>query len=380
MQDPRFDARAPLAAAIGLAMVGATIFVIQPLFLGTLMAERGFSAAQVGALAAMELGASTVSGIVAVVWITRWSWRVVAAVALLVSIAGNALSTQIADYTLLAGVRIVTAFFGISVAYVLGVTALGRSSRPERNFSLAVVGQVGFGALALFMGPLLTDRFGVAGVLAPAIALPAVVLALVRHLPRGRPASAASLPLPGARGSTSALTLLAVQVLWYVGLGAVWAFSERIGTDAGLDGATIGQALSVGMVASIAGSLTAMRLGIRFGREWPFALAVIAQAGSMLLFLLAAQEGLFFAAAVLFNLTWNFALPYLLGAIAVADASGRLTALVPAAQGLGLGLGPAVGGMLFDGHGIAAVVMMAGALNCAATMLYLLRQPRPRRR
>jgi hypothetical protein len=74
------------------------------------------------------------------------------------------------------------------------------------------------------------------------------------------------------------------------------------------------------------------------------------------------------------NLFWNFALPYLLGSIALFDKTGRLMVLIPAAQSAGFALGPIISGLLIVGtdYRVSAVVGAGAFVCCAAIVVPML--------
>ena len=76
----------------------------------------------------------------------------------------------------------------------------------------------------------------------------------------------------------------------------------------------------------------------------------------------------------LLNLFWNFALPYLLGSIALFDKTGRLMVLIPAAQSAGFAIGPMVAGLFIVGadYRVSALVAFVAFVCCAAIMLPML--------
>lgn len=101
---------------------------------------------------------------------------------------------------------------------------------------------------------------------------------------------------------------------------------------------------------------------------------MISSLGYMAFLVLMSQERSFpgfLLALCLFNVGWNFSLPFLMTVTANADPSGRFLALLPAAQTLGGALGPMLAGTLLVSSGeagvhaqlaVAALVAFAGFL------------------
>lgn len=367
-----------LVAALVLCTVGVTMFMIVPVFLGALVQHRSFSNSQVGILASIELAGASFAAVGAALWLPRVSWRWVSAAALLVAAVGAWLSAVITDFTGLVLLRFLTAFFGLGVVYALGMALVSRTDKPERNFGLVTVSQVLYSALALFTIPKWLEQWGMIGIAAPMTALALAGLLVVRWLPEG---GGQGEPTPSRNGtgdagpkasrSWPAMAGLGILALWYVGVGALWAFVELIGTSAGLEARAVGDALAIATLASLAGALLATWLGDRLGRKWPFAIAVALQVAMMPLFIQPSGWGIYLTAAIAFSATWNFAGPYLLGFIATSDETGRMSAIIPAAQGLGVGLGPIIGGVLADSRGLPAVVYLAAAVCLVAVGIFI---------
>jgi len=113
-----------------------------------------------------------------------------------------------------------------------------------------------------------------------------------------------------------AIVGLGVQVLWYLGIGAVWAFVERIGSASGLDGPSIGSALAISMGVGIVGALLASIVGNRWGQLRVYSLALVGQAAGIYMLTTELTWLSFTVALIIFNLFWNLGGPFLLGAIA----------------------------------------------------------------
>ena len=176
----------------------------------------------------------------------------------------------------------------------------------------------------------------------------------------------------GIRSGPAALTPvvrleLATLLLWNLGLGALWAFLDRIGRGMNLEGEIIGLALSLGLAFAVLGSAQAAWMSDRFGTRWPLWLMMVVHLSTFALLAGELPGWWFVATLAVFNYTWNLALPYLLGSIARADDTGSAAALIPAAQTAGNTLGPILGGMLAAGGGYTWVLLLPGV--CYALMI-----------
>jgi predicted MFS family arabinose efflux permease len=359
---------ASLLCVIVLGAVAVAGFNIQPMYLGALADHLGYSAEQLGVIAGLEVAGSALAGVAATAWVRRLDWRRVAFVALLALVGGNAVSAFVVDFPTMVVVRFLTGFFGVGTCYALSIAALGDTRATERNFGFAVVLQVGLAVVGFALLPAFIESGGAAVVFLALAGVALLLVPLTGLLPRGgrpdaaaRPAAVAS-PLP-----ISIWLALACQGVWYLGLGGVWAFVERIGVDAGLAGEDIGYALALGMTVGLLGAFASGAVADRLGRTGPFAVAMIGQVVSaVLLFSVDSTAGLVLAVC-LYNGSWNFALPYIFSLASLADSGGRLIVLMSTAQAAGLTFGAMAAGAVVGGLGVGVVPWM-GVLGALAAL------------
>ena len=353
-----------LAAAILLACAGASMFQVEPLYLGAIAVSMGLDEGQLGLLAGVELGGMVLGSVAAVFWITRLDWRYVAVGALVVLATGNLVSATVDDISTLMAVRLITGLFGSGTVYAVSLAVIGHVPNPDRAFGLAVAAMVVLTMAALFLLPMSISAWGASGVLVPLGLFALAATPAATRIPRGPATPAADAVPADAAPAFPVLLALAVQVAWYAGVGGVWAFIERIGTASGIELAPIGSALAIGMGVGAAGALLASAASGRWGRLPMFTLAMLVQVIALYALTTELAWSTFLLAAILFNVSWNFALPFLLGAIAARDPTGRFTVLIVAAQGLGVAIGPVIAGSLISGTGLAAASYF-GIVACA---------------
>jgi len=360
-----------LAIVVVLGAVAVAGFNIQPMYLGALADHLGLSAEQLGTLAALEIAGNALAGILATFWIRRWNWRRVALFALIALAIGNVASIYISDFALLTGVRFLTGFLGVGTNYALSIAALSDTHHTERNYSIAIVAHVSIAILGFTFLPSIIAESGVAAVFLPLGAIALLLIPFIRFLPNGgSPAEASEahdIPVP----RFAIWLALGCQAVWFLGVGGVWAFVERIGADAGIDAEGIGNALAIGMAVGLAGAFIAAAVADRFGRIAPFVVAMLGQV--LAVWMLADVEELngFIIAICLFNGTWNFALPYVFAMAALADTDGKLVVLMSTAQAVGLTFGAGIAGAVIGGYGLTAVTYQGVAAALAAMAIYV---------
>ena len=92
---------------------------------------------------------------------------------------------------------------------------------------------------------------------------------------------------------------------------------------------------------------------------------------SVVLLIFARSPLVFGAGAAIWGFSFFFVFPYLMGTMAVLDPRGRWAVAAGAAEVVGLGVGPVVGGLLVTGadYGVLAWFMIAGGLVSLALLM-----------
>ncbi|MEH6577663.1 MAG: MFS transporter [Amphritea sp.] len=355
-------------AGIVLGSFVLMVFLIQPLLIGAL-AGQGFSEADLGLLAASDLLGMAIASVLGLFWVKRLPWRPVALVGLLAVIGGNLLCIGQNDFASLIALRLL-AGLGAGSVVVLTFSIIARTSHPDRYTSFFIAFEVFSQAIAFTLMANIVTTQGINSLYYLFAGLAAVGVLLVAFVPHSgasealdESGSAVTEPV----GRSVLLLILAAMAIFFLAQSALWAFSERIGADAGLDAESIGNVLAITSLFAVAGALLAGWLDLRFGRVLPIAIAAIAQI--VLLALFQGEMSLVHYAIVfgLFGFFWNLGIPYQVGVLVSHDKELRFAALIPAFQGIGLALGPAMAGAFLGDGSYLPVNIIAGA----ALLLYL---------
>lgn len=365
-----------LLVLIWLPTIAAFVGNILPVFLGALAEVFDLDGRQLGLIAGAELGGTCLASLTAIFWFQRANLRQIATLSLLAGVTGNLITGFAADFVQLAVIRFFTGFFGSGMLYALVLGLIGQRKDPERTIALVVFVQVMSLAAGLSGIPLIMAHWQFQGVTVALALVFASGLPMLRFLSAraAPPLEAASTAL--SPGSSLAVALLLCLVLYCVGLNGLWAFLERIGAGTGHSMASIGNALALTSLFGAAGAGLAAFVGTRAGYITPLLAAIVSQAFCSLLLATSSDWGSFLVAVYLFNFCWNLALPYILGAIALADSSGRAMVLVPAAEMAGFALGPLLMGIaMTDGnYQLAAYASMIVFMASALLLLWFVRK------
>ena len=353
-------------------LVGPQAMIVQPAFVDGLVHQLGFSASQANYVAGSENLGKAVQSLLMMLLIATVNWRYLLYCALAVLIAGNLVCTLLDGYEAFRAVRFLTGMATgtiVPLCYVI----VGLTAAADRNFALILMSLMVYAAVVFYALPSVFEALGFTGLLLFFAAFASLGLLVVRNLPTsGRErteANATAVTLPWRfRGMA-----LATMFVYFVATFGVWACLSLIGKDGGLSETETSNALALSQFFGIGGAFAAMLLGSRFGRAWP--LAVGLGGGVAVLMLLGNFQSAagFMAAACLFNLLWNFSHPFLLGAQASFDRSGRQVTYATAMQMWGIAAGPAVAGWLLEDGAYADVILMS--TGCMVLALILIQAP-----
>ena len=346
---------------IVLGILNVAILFVAPVLIGAMVELLGFTEAQAGFVISAELVGMSLASLPALYWVTRVNWRRALLVALSFMILGNLLSTSVGSYIPLLVLRFLVGLAaGSSMAICLSI--IGTTGNPDRVFGLWVTGQLVFGALGLFLLPSLLPLLGYGFIYLLIAVLIVGLLFMLRFLPQQRSPVSGRESVQNSHYERSpcllrwaAAGLLSIFIC-YAGQYGVWAYLDRIGSTIGLAPDNIGKALSLATIVGIVGALGAAALHSRFGRFLPVALGSIVSIISMFFLLGDFDYAQYVAAACGFSFTFNFILPYLMACVVNVDMTGRLIVLSNIASGGGLGVGPAMAGILQHQSGYNAVI------------------------
>ncbi|MCR8923211.1 MFS transporter [Dasania sp. GY-MA-18] len=340
-------------SVLSLASIGAiaaAVILLLPLIVGALVDHLAMSEQAAGWVVAIDMAGYTLATVLAITWIHRCHWRQVTLLGMLAMIVGNILSMLLSSFEVLALVRFITGFAAGAVTAIV-VAAMGKTTNPDRAYGFWIVGQLLLGSAGFALLPNLIASYGPAAIFALLVVLLLLALSLIAFIPLAaadevKPSQAAT-----AKFKLTKLFIylaIAAILISYAGLTAVWSYVERIAVSAGFSSALIGYSLSIASLAGIAGGVAATLLGVRLGRVLPIVIALGSAVVGVLLLKLDFSHLLYTVSACLFLFGWNLMLPFFMGAIAAADSSSRVLALANAAIGVGLMLGPGVGGLFLS--------------------------------
>ncbi len=356
------DRNEPLSivAAIIVSVVGVFGLMTMPMAIGIYVDTLGFTLEQGNQIMIAEVAGGAIASILAIFWVSKINWRKAIFFALISVIVGNALTVIQTDAGLITLIRFVVGFLGQGTAFAIGISIIGNTSDPDRNFGFVIAAQVAFGVIALVVVRPLVDQFNsIGGMYLPLAILAAIAILFVKFVPEGAmqqeqhdAVDSGSLALP--------VTGLVAMLIWCCGLGAIWMFVERIAVDGGMESVVALRAIAISSAVAIAGALAAAALAAKgVGRFLPVTIALLGQM-AVVWFIQGEMSWLeLVIKASIFQVFWNMTGPFLMGAIAASDTRGKVAVLIPAAQTSGFFIGPAIAGQFMAEAGLSAVNLTA---------------------
>jgi MFS family permease len=356
----------PLRSFVSVAAgftAAQTSVTASPYFLGALISGGRLSASSAGALYAIEMTAFAVAMLLVAPRINRLTLRSVAAVGMLLIVAGQLGSAFASCEALLAVLRSAVGL-GSGLMSASATAAGARTAAPERAYSVATaVMTMAFAGLYLALAGAshLGGSVGMFWLLAAFTAALIPLVLLVGDSPGTAGELAPSAPLIGEtwRFLLPGLTALAAMLAFNYGALAVWPFTEQIGEHIGLSIDRISVLTAIGSALASLGGAVATWLGTRFGRLAPLTVGLLLQGlGSVAVCHAHSEYGFLLTYAWYLGL-WYFCYAHILSVAAAVDPPGRLAVLTGMGYPVSSALGGLSAGFLIESYSLRSVGWLA---------------------
>jgi len=353
--------RRSLIAMGAFAMAGNTPLVVQPMVVGAMVDLLGLTERQAGIVASVELVGLTLGilGLMRAMVSAPRSALAVFAIATIVS--ANLMTCFVSSFMWLLPMRFLSGI-GAAAAFCVYLNMAASDEHPEHVFAIVNAISIAYSGILTLIAPYLLHAAGLPGVfltlsLIAALALPAIPW-IVRY---GPSVPQAPLETRFATLPSQIVALLAMMLLLYTGHGAIWAYQERIGVAAGLDGHAVGKWIGLSMLVwGVGGSLLARFMSMSIGRMWPQAISLGTSCLAVLFLVYGSTPVAFAASCGLIAFSWFYGLPYQMGLLAARDPKGRAALAGVMMSTGGMALGPAMAALLIAGRGHWPIGVFAG--------------------
>lgn len=353
------ESRTSLAALIVIGTGAMTSATLSPVMLGLFIDELHLTAAQASLALAAENGAYALGLVLFYLVLHRARRSLLAAIGLGVMIATSLLTAKAGGFVPLLAIR---AAFGLAMGFTASTVFAAYAGRadPQRVWAIATFVNLTYAALLLTLSGWIAQTFGLTGIVAVLAMVAVIGLACTRLIPSAAQEARAKVMESGWTINRPAICGTLALLCLYAGHTTLWSFQERMGLAVGLNRSQVGVLLGISVLGAIAGALLSMTAGHRFGQRLPNALAFAGLIASALLLAIPVMAA-YVAGAVIVKTAWFFGLPFILGALARLDRSGRWSSMGAALLALGSAVGPAIGATL-AGYGAHMIGFLAAAL------------------
>jgi predicted MFS family arabinose efflux permease len=374
-----FDGWRSLTIGIYMALAGYAVMVGMPVISTLWVNELGFTEEQVGFVASADLFGLAFGAVIAYFVVARYDRRILTIAAASFAITANLLCIYFQSFEATLLLRL-AAGLGAGLYTGIAVATIGGHSRPAFAFGLELFAFAGSQGIELKFLPYLSiEEMYIA-----LAATFAVGLLFISWLPR-RPADASldvEVDVAEADGKHHVehkhvpayvpwLVLTAV-VFTYINIGAYWTYIELATVDSAASPEWVASMLVYTSVFSVIGCLFAVLLSNRYGLARPLLLTLIFQASIVIMLVFGITNYSVAFSMFAFNFCWIFVDIYQAATIANVDRSGRYVSLLPAAQGFGNGLGPAMAATVLSwGFGYNGIFIMCASASIIAMLVYL---------
>ncbi len=374
-----FDDWRSLTIGIYMALTGYAVMVGMPVISTSWVNNLGFTDDQVGFVAGIDQLGFAFGAVVAFFTVAKYDRRTLTVYAAIVAIVANLLCTYYQSYEFTLGLRCV-AGVGAGLFTGIAVATIGGHSRPAFAFGIELFAFAFSQAGELWLLPYLSIEgmyFAFAGSFI-------IAILFIRWLPR-RPADAAldvEVDVKEQSGQHHVehrhvpawvpwLVLTAV-VFTYIDIGGYWAYVElaTVGTAAEPD--WVAEMLVYTSFFSLIGCLFAVLLSNRYGLSRPLLVTLVFQASIVVMLVFGITNLTVTISMFAFNFCWIFVDIFQAAMISNVDRSGRYVSLLPAAQGLGNAVGPALAATTLSWSlGYNGVFILCASASIMAMLVYL---------
>lgn len=360
----------PVRETFAIAIISCAGFsgmLFLPLIVSAPINAFGISEAAAGKFGAAELLAIACSSTLLAPRVASIKPKHLIGVGLALIVAASVLAVVVRDPSGYMASRILSGI-GEGLVLTAAFAVVAKTGAPDRIFAVVNFAVLALGAASY---PYLSAAIAHKGI-AP-LAVASAVLALL---------AAFSLPLLGRYPATESESESIFQVAkrwrrplfailcFYVAEGALWGYLLRLGVATGKPPQWAGEIISGAFLLSLLGPLVVYWLDLKAGRRIPLVLSTALLCITAVVFAVDRTPEVFSIATFELYLVFIVAITYSSGLMAAIDPSGRLVAAVPGVRTFGMGVGPALSGLLMPAFGVHVVGWVAAIGYALAVGLF----------
>ncbi|EED36369.1 transporter, major facilitator family [Luminiphilus syltensis NOR5-1B] len=374
-----FDDWRSLSLGIYMALTGYSVMVGLPVISTQWVNSVGFTAVQVGRLTGADLYGLGLGAAISFFLVARFDRRYITLGAALVAITANLLCIVFPEYGVTLWLRLM-AGVGAGVFTGIAIATIGGHSRPAFAFAIELFAFALYQAVEMKFLPMLSIA-EIYTVLSLAFGLSLVFLPWLPRRPAAEPLDV-EVDVEEERGEhhiehkhvPAYIPWLAMIVILftYINIGAYWTYIELATVGTAADPDWVADVLVYTSVTAVVGCYFGVLLSNRYGLSRPLLITLLCMTGVAAMLVLGITNVSIALSMFAFNIGWVLVDLYQAAILANIDRSGRFVALVPAAQGVGNGIGPNIAAsVLAFGSGYNGVFIMCAIASAIAMLVYL---------
>ncbi len=333
------NSRKSIASMIYLVVVSVSVFIIQPGIVQGFVSELGLSPEQAGYVASAEMWGLAVTTVFLIYFAERIDWRKITIASLSIAVAGNVASTLNTDLQTFTLIRAITGL-GLGAMISLPFAMLGMTKKTDYNFGLAIVCLLAYGAIVLFLIPMVLASIGLDGIFVFLAIFCGVGFLTVPYIPRGARQSTDQSGDGENQLHFQKRLALAGMLAFNIAIGAVWAYLFLVGTDAGIEEQGVANVLTISQFLGMLGALLVVLLSSKINRGAPLCIAILSCAVGIGTLLLEVDFFIYSLGVYIFNFFWNVCQPYLFANLAAFNDNSKTVIRGSCMQMLGFAIGP----------------------------------------
>jgi len=355
-----------------ISSTGMGMLTILPIMLGGIVDELALDRTMVGLIASVNIIGIGLGGFIAAYYIGKKTLVKIVRIGLIGLILLELTCMYALTTNSLLICRFISGVFG-GLVYAGALGAFSGLKDPIKAFGIYVAVYCCWSGIGLTSLPFILNIYGIKGgyfLLAFMGIISLFLSRVINYLAKDiKEKSFDSLNVLLSK-KTVIFTLLAYFFMQMAG-GTIWAYTERIGKEAGLNQEQIGLALGLSTLLSLVGGLLVFKLGNKFGVKWPVSIGLVFMGISGLLLYQSKFTFVFFLANGLLGAAWAFLIPFYQQIQASLDVQGKVVSLGTIVNMGGRSFGPALAALFLGTAAFINVIWLA-ILGLLLSFLFLI--------
>lgn len=347
----------PILANSFIGMTGLAFAGILPVLIGAIVDQYHFEREMVGWISSANILGIALGSIISTLLIGKAPLLKLIRIGLVGMLIFDFASAWAGEPVSMLTIRFASGAFG-GLAYAGSLAAFSSLKDSIRAFGIYVMVFCLWSGIILVFLPSLLTVFGVkTGFwLLAGMALVSLFLSpLIKKLTEG----AKEKSIMSLRELFSNKAVLAALLGYFtvqMAGNVIWAYTERIAKEAGLNANFIGITLGASAAFSLFGALAVIRIGNKYGIKRPLFFGLLSMAFGFILLYGAQNAVVFIIAISLMGFGWSFVIPYYTQIQAKFDAKGKVVSLGAIMNMGGRAFGPAVAAIVLGNAAFVNVI------------------------